>query len=219
MSSLILYSYFRSSAAYRVRIALNLKGLSYKTHHVHLVRNGGEQYNSDYCTINPQQLVPSLVTEDRTVIPQSLAIIEYLEETYPQAPLLSGDAKQRALIRAFALAISCDMHPLNNLRVLNYLKHEFDVNEAQKSTWYHHWIKQGFTALEQQISNGGNKQFCFGDAPSLADICLIPQMYNAQRFHCDLSQYPTLRTIYNHCMEIDAFYKAAPEAQADYEES
>ncbi|MFC1747323.1 maleylacetoacetate isomerase [Pseudomonadota bacterium] len=216
MSKLSLYSYFRSSAAYRVRIALNLKGLSYDTRYINLIKDGGEQHSSHYHQINPQGLVPALVANDQSIITQSLAIIEYLNERHPEPPLLPGSAIQRAQIRAFALAISCDIHPLNNLRVQTYLKDELNANDADKMTWYHHWIRIGFSALEQQLSaTNNNSLFCFGDTPTMADACLIPQIYNAIRFNLDLSDYRTLKNIYSHCIELEAFHEASPENQPD----
>ncbi|MBP6563015.1 MAG: maleylacetoacetate isomerase [Neisseriaceae bacterium] len=210
-----LYGYFRSSAAYRVRIALNLKGLAYDHVGVHLVNNGGEQHGSAYRSLNASALVPTLVDGD-LVLGQSLAILAYLEEAYPDAPpLLPTDVATRAHARAFAAAIACDIHPLNNLRVLNYLNQPLGVEAAQKSAWYGHWITLGFHALEAQLARHGSGNFCFGDAPGLADCCLIPQVYNALRFHVDLNAYPHIGRIYEHCHTLDAFIHAAPENQPD----
>lgn len=203
-----LYDYFRSSASFRVRIALNLKGISYEALPIHLVKAGGEQFSPQYQKINPLSLVPSLQDENK-ILTQSLAIIEYLEEAYPQVPLLPADIYQKALVRSFALTIIADVHPLNNLRVLNYLLKEFEITDAQKLTWYHHWLRKGFTALEKQLA-GQKSAYCFGDAVTLADICLVPQMYNAQRFHFDLSAFPTLTRINENCLKIPAFYAARP---------
>jgi maleylpyruvate isomerase len=205
-----LYDYFRSSASYRVRIALNLKKLNYETIPIHLLNDGGEQFSANYQIINPQALVPAL-DDDGRIITQSLAIIEYLNETHPAPPLLPSDPLQRARVRAFALSIAADIHPLNNLRVTKYLASEFDISEEQKIKWFHHWMLTGLTALEKQLTAlGESRSFCFGDAPTLADICLIPQMFNAKRFNCDLSSCPTLRRIDDHCQKLDAFSHARP---------
>ena len=218
MSGLTLYTYFRSSAAYRVRITLNLKQLEYESAFIHLMKDGGQQRSEEYQHINPQMLIPSLKLETDDVLHQSLAIIEYLDETYPQAPLLPGNALQRAHIRAFALSICCDIHPLNNLRVLGYLRDALTISENQRTTWYQHWITQGFTALEKKLQRiPRNGPFCFGRTPTLADICLIPQVYNAIRFECDLNPYPLIQDINHHCLTLDAFKHAAPEMQADNE--
>lgn len=209
-----LYSYYRSSAAFRVRIALNLKGLTYEYMPVHLLRDGGEQHAPDYQAMNPTELVPTLV-DGGIAIGQSLAIIEYLEETHPSPALLPKDAMQRAQIRAFAQSIACDIHPLNNLRVLSYLKHNLHVDEVAKNGWYTHWIGIGLLALEQQLAQHDARDFCFGTKASLADCCLIPQVYNALRFDCDMSQLPRINQIYQHCMGLEAFINAAPELQPD----
>lgn len=208
-----LYSYFRSSAAYRVRIALNLKHLQADIIPVHLLKNGGEQHSASYQQINPNELLPAWVEDDFTLT-QSLAILEYLEEQYPTQALLPQDIRQRALIRAFAQNIACDIHPLNNLRVLQYLKGTLDISDEAKNEWYKHWIMLGFQSLEAQLAHSNGK-FCFGDAPSLADCCLIPQVYNAQRFNLDLSAFPKIVSIYQHCNTLTAFQIAAPEAQTD----
>jgi len=208
-----LYSYFRSSAAYRCRIALNLKGLAYETAFVHLVKEGGQHNAPAYRALNPQALVPALEHDGR-VITQSLAIIEYLDELHPDPPLLPGDAEQRAKVRAFALAIACDMHPINNLRVLNYLKGPLQQNQAATDAWYRHWVEIGLAACEGLLPRA-NTRFCFGDQPTLADICLVPQIYNARRFKGDLSAMPRLVAIYEAARALPAFAKAAPEAQPD----
>ncbi len=209
-----LYSYFRSSAAYRVRIALNLKGLPYEYIPVHLVKNGGEQHSSSYETLNPLKLLPTLI-DGENVFSQSLAIMEYLDEAYPDtSALLPTDCATRAQIRALSQIIACDIHPLNNLRVLQYLSNELEVNDAQRSQWYVNWIKVGFDALELLLAKQ-QSQFCFGDQPSIADCCLIPQIYNAKRFKIDLSKYPRILTIYEHCKIHPAFIEAEPEKQPD----
>ncbi len=209
-----LYGYFRSSAAYRVRIALNLKNLAYEHVGVHLVNNGGEQHGAAYRALNPSALVPTLVDGD-LVLSQSLAMLEYLEEAYPKTQaLLPLNPALRARIRAFAASIACDIHPLNNLRVLGYLSGELGINAEQKNSWYSHWIHTGFTALEAQLAHSSGL-YCFGDQPSIADCCLIPQVYNALRFKLDLTAYPHITRIYAHCHTLDAFIQAAPENQPD----
>ena len=221
MSALRLYTYFRSSAAFRVRIALNLKGLDYQSEFIHLLKEGGEHKARDYRAINPQALIPSLRigdADEEQVLTQSLAIIEYLEEKYPQPSLLPREMEQRAFVRSLALMISCDIHPLNNLRVLAYLKDELAVDEAARQCWYCHWLAQGFDALEQRIVDQfSDTGFCVGEHAGLADLCLIPQFYNALRYGCDVSAYPVLQYIYDNCMAMDAFYLAAPEQQPDHE--
>lgn len=209
-----LYGYFRSSAAYRVRIALNLKGLDYDQIPVNLVK--GEQRDDAHLARNPQGLVPSLVLDDNSVVNQSLAICEYLDEVHPQPAILPVDALARARVRELAQLVACDMHPLNNLRVLKYLVNKLGADEAEKLAWYRHWISEGFTALEGRLSalpQTGN--YCHGDTPTLADICLVPQVYNAERFECDLSAYPIIQRIVANCRSLPAFEKAAPEAQPD----
>ena len=208
-----LYGYFRSSAAYRVRIALALKGLSVETTFVHLMK--GEQHSAEYSRINPQNLVPVLEGEG-TLLHQSLAIIEYLEERHPRPALLPGDALGRARVRSLGLLVACEIHPLNNPRVLNYLTGKFGVSEDQKLEWYHHWVITGFTALEKRLSTeAGTGRFCHGDAPGLADCCLVPQVANARRFKVDLAAFPTITRIDATCRELEAFQKAAPENQPD----
>jgi maleylacetoacetate isomerase len=208
-----LYSYFRSSAAYRCRIALNLKGLAHEMAPVHLIEDGGQHNAPAYRALNPQALVPTLEHDGR-VITQSLAIMEYLDEIEPEPPLLPGDAEQRAKIRAFALAIACDIHPINNLRVLNYLKGPLRQSQTAVDGWYRHWVETGLAACEALLP-GATCRFCFGDLPTLADICLVPQMYNARRFKCDLSAMPRLVAIDEACRKLATFVKAAPEAQQD----
>lgn len=209
-----LYTYYRSSAAYRVRIALNLKGLSYEAIPVHLVKNGGEQRGEAYLQKNPQGLVP-LLEDDAVLINQSLAIIEYLEEKHPQPALLPSDANLRAQTRSLAHMIAMDIHPLNNLRVLQYLSAELKISDEQKSAWYRHWVEQGFAAIETRLS--GKTAFCVGAQPTMADVCLVPQVYNAARFNVDLKRYPEILRINQNCLSLPAFADAAPELQADAE--
>ncbi|MGQ0708322.1 MAG: maleylacetoacetate isomerase [Rhodoferax sp.] len=213
-----LYTYFRSSAAYRVRIALHLKGLQWQSVPVHLLRDGGEQHGSSYRAVNPSELVPTLVDGDLS-LGQSVAIMEYLEEAYPQPALLPQGAAQRAQVRAFVQTVACDIHPLNNLRVLQYLEHTLHLDEAQRTTWYRHWIGLGLGTLENLLSQAHRAQrtpFCFGDTPTLADCCLVPQMANARRFHAPLDAYPTLLRIDAHCNGLPAFEAAAPHRQPDF---
>lgn len=206
-----LYNYSRSSASFRVRIALNLKKLTYQDIEIHLLNNGGEHVQPDYAAINPQQLIPTL-KDDEKIITQSLAIIDYLEDVYPTPSLLPNDPYQRALVRSFALAIIADVHPLNNLRVLKYLTQDLGLSEDKKNTWYQHWIKQGLSALEKKLTaKEHTDDFCFGNTPTIADICLVPQLFNARRFNCDLSAYPTLTKIDAHCQTLPAFEKAWPQ--------
>lgn len=214
-SGLVLYGYWRSSAAYRVRIALNLKGLVWENHPVHLVRDGGEQHAADYAAMNPQELVPSLRDGARTFT-QSLAIMEYLEETRPEPPLLPGDARSRARVRALAQVVACDIHPLGNLRVLQQLRTAFGAQDEQVKAWMQHWIATGFGALETMLARDhATGRYCHGDTPGLADACLVPQCYNAHRWGVPLEDYPTIRRIDAACSELDAFRMAAPEAQPD----
>jgi len=213
-----LYSYFRSSASYRVRIALNLKGLAYETMPVHLLRGGGEQFAAGYRALHPDALVPALVDDPAggAALTRPLAIIEYLDETYPAPPLLPPDAADRAYVRSIALAIACDIHPLNNLRVLRYLVRELKVSDDAKNCWYRHWCEQGLASLETLLANDKRVgTFCYGDAPTLADCCLVPQIANAQRLQCDLAGMPTLMRIHDACMALAAFRDAAPAKPAD----
>jgi len=208
-----LYSYFRSSAAYRVRIALNLKGLDYEYVAVHIVK--GEQHAPAYALVNPQALVPTLVDDEGTHR-QSLAIIEYLEERHPAPPLLPADAVGRARVRGLALAIACDIHPLNNTRVLQYLKRTLEVSDEQRDAWYQHWVSVGFAALEKQLAaETATGLCCHGDTPTLADVCLVPQVANARRSKVPLAPYPTLERIDAHCRSLPAFAAAAPDRQPD----
>lgn len=212
---LVLYDYWRSSAAYRVRIALNLKGLSYESRQVHLIRDGGEQHAADYQAINPQQLVPALLDGER-VITQSLAIMEYLDETHPETALLSADARGRARVRALAMTVASDAHPIGNLRVLQYLQSQLNVDELQRVEWSRHWIAVSFSALETMLAgNAATGRYCHGDVPGMADACLVPQFYNALRWKLSLEEYPTLQRIYGECNALEAFQRAAPEAQPD----
>ncbi|WP_118180848.1 maleylacetoacetate isomerase [Paraburkholderia phosphatilytica] len=212
-----LYGYFRSSASYRVRIALNLKGLSYDYVPVHLVRGGGEQFKPEYRQLNPDAIVPTLV-DDGAAIQQSLAIIEYLEELHPEPSLLPGTARDRAYIRAVALQVACEIHPIDNLRVLKYLTGTLGVSDDVKSEWYRHWIAAGFETLETHlVADGRAGKLCFGDTPTLADLCLVPQVFNAHRFKIDTQPYPTIHRIYEYATQLDAFATAAPGAQPDAE--
>jgi maleylacetoacetate isomerase/maleylpyruvate isomerase len=212
-----LHTYFRSSASYRVRIALNLKGHAPEQAFVHLNRNGGEQFSAGFHALNPQHLLPVL-EDDGRLLTQSLAIIEYLDETRPEAPLLPEDAAGRARVRAISQAIACEIHPLNNLRVLKYLGEELKLTPDQKNTWYRHWVTLGLQALEEQLARDSSTGlFCHGDTPTMADCCLMPQLYNARRFECDLSAYPTLLRIEERCAALPAFALARPALQADAE--
>jgi maleylacetoacetate isomerase len=211
-----LYSYWRSSAAYRARIALNIKGLQYEIAAVNLVNDGGEQHAVAYHDLNPQELVPTLMDGER-VIRQSLAIIEYLDEMYPQtAPLMPPEPRSRARVRALALAVACDIHPLNNTRVLKYLEHELGVPQVERERWIRHWIALGLTSIEELVANDVVAgKFCHGDAPTLADVVLVPQIYNARRWGVDMSEYPALQRIEANCLRLDAFERAQPERQPD----
>jgi maleylpyruvate isomerase len=210
-----LHGFFRSSAAYRVRIGLGLKGLNYEYRAVHLSRGGGEQFEPEFRALNSQSLVPVLEDGDVTLT-QSLAILEYLEEAYPDPPLLPERHSERARVRALALMIACDVHPLNNLRVLNYLTRELRVAEDEKGSWYRHWVALGLEAFENELAKSPfTGRFCHGDAPSLADCCLVPQLFNARRFDCELSNYPHLLAIEQNCAALDAFRDAAPAKQPD----
>jgi maleylpyruvate isomerase len=210
---LTLFGYFRSSAAYRVRIALAVKGLKWSAVVVNLAK--GEQRQADFLKRNPQGLVPALQIDD-AVITQSLAIIEYLDECYPQPALLAGDAVGRAIIRSMAQQIAMEIHPLNNLRVLNYLTGPLAQDEEAKLHWYRHWIDQGFTALECSLKEHSGGNYCYGDSVTMADVCLIPQVYNARRFDCNLDPFPLIRAIDAHCNTRAAFLSSAPEKQVDF---
>ncbi|MDE1179668.1 maleylacetoacetate isomerase [Paraburkholderia sp.] len=212
-----LYSYFRSSASYRVRIALNLKGLPYEYVPVHLVRDGGEHLAPAYRALNQDALLPTLIVGD-DVVQQSLAIIEYLDETHPAPPLLPSTPVERAYVRSVALQVACEIHPVDNLRVLKYLKRTLGVDDAAKDAWYRHWIETGFSTLEAHlVAAGRTGTFCFGDTPTVADLCLIPQVFNAHRFNIDTTRYPTIHRINENALQHDAFARAAPGAQPDAE--
>jgi maleylacetoacetate isomerase/maleylpyruvate isomerase len=208
-----LFTFWRSSAAFRVRIALNLKGLSYEAVPKAFAKN--EHRAADYLALNPQGLLPALATQN-AVLSQSLAIIEYLDETHPKPPLLPPDPVARANVRSIALAIACDIHPLNNLRVLNYLRDRLQQDENGVGTWYRHWITEGFRGLEAQVKQYSTAQrYCYGDSVSVADVCLVPQIYNARRFNTDLTPFPTLVAISTHLESLPAFAQARPEVQPD----
>ena len=210
-----LHTYFRSSAAYRVRIALNLKNIRADMAPVHLVKDGGEQFSAAYSALNPQHLVP-LLEDDGALLSQSLAIIEYIDESYPLNPLMPPTRRERARVRSIAQAIACDIHPINNLRVLKYLGEELGVSPEQKNTWYRHWIALGLEALETRLARDPETgRFCHGDTPTIADCCLVPQLYNARRYECNLAPYPTLAAIAGRCERLPAFADARPERQAD----
>ena len=212
-----LYTYFRSSAAYRVRIALNLKGLPYDAVPVHLLKDGGEQTQEAYRKINPSALVPSF-QDDRITLSQSMAIIEYLEEIHPEPPLLPKDAPGRGRVRELAQIIGCDIHPLNNLRVLKYLVRHLGLSSEAKTEWYRHWIIEGFQSLEAHLARDpGAGPFCHGDHPTIADCYLVPQVFNAQRFNIDVSAYPNIDRINSLCIELPAFRAAHPSHQPDTE--
>jgi len=215
-NGLKLYDYWRSSASYRVRIALNLKGLLYEQHPIHLVRDGGEQHSPEYRAVNPQELVPVLV-DGRRVIRQSLAIIEYLDETYDgEMKLLPATARDRARVRALAQMVACDIHPLNNRRVMLYLENDFGASADARDRWMRHWIEEGFRSFETLVSGHPSAgRFCEGDSPTIADICLVPQVYNAQRFGVDMDPFPEIQRVVAACLELDAFERARPENQPD----
>ena len=212
-----LYTFFRSSAAFRVRIALNLKGLAYEAQPVSLPK--GDHRRPDYARVNPQALVPMLELDDGTRLNQSLAIIEFLDEKYPQPPLVPKDALARARVRSLALLIACEIHPLNNLRALNYLRNNLGLLEEQVNAWYRHWIAEGFAKLEAELTQTpGTGRFCHGDTPTMADCCLVPQIFNAKRYKSDLAPYPTAMRVFEQCMQLEAFDRAQPSKQADANE-
>jgi maleylacetoacetate isomerase len=214
-SDLVLYSYWRSSAAFRVRIALNLKALHYETRAIHLLREGGEQHSPAYAALNPQELVPTLLDGER-VLTQSMAILEYLDETRPQPSLLPADAAGRARVRALAQVVACDIHPIGNLRVLQWIDSQFHADDEQKSVWMRHWVSTGLHALETMLASSKDTgRYCHGDTPGLADACLVPQVYNARRWKVPLGDYPTILRIDATCATLDAFHNAMPEQQPD----
>ena len=211
-----LYSYWRSTAAYRVRIALNLKEVEYDIIPVHLVKNGGEHLDNKYKAINPQKLVPSLRTKENKILTQSMAIIEYLDETLPQHKLLPDNTADRAFVRSLSQLVCCDIHPINNLRVLKYLTGEMLLSQDQKSTWYAHWVLEGLSAFEQRLKTRQSEgPYCFGSEPGMADCCLISQLYNAHRFDISVADFSEIRRIEEHCLRLEAFDKARPEHQID----
>ncbi|MEO6065596.1 MAG: maleylacetoacetate isomerase [Lysobacterales bacterium] len=213
--SIKLYSYWRSSAAYRVRIALELKHLQYETHAVHLMRDGGEQRLPEFLEINPQGFVPAMRDGER-MITQSLAIIEYLEETRDHPALLPNGSRERAFVRAVALAIACDIHPLNNLSVQQYLETEFRIDEAQREKWIQHWLGRGLASVEQMLDNNiALGRFVGGEGPGMAECFIVPQLYNARRFHLPLDAYPRLNAIDAACAELPEFQAAHPDNQPD----
>jgi maleylacetoacetate isomerase len=209
-----LYTYFRSSAAFRVRIALNLKGLAYEAVFIHLAK--GEHRQPEYSGLYPQGLLPTLVDEGEP-LSQSLAIIEYLEEKHPRPALLPKDPPGRARVRSLSLLVACEIHPLNNLRTLQHLKRALGQNEQQVNHWYRHWIADGFAKLEADLARGESGRYCHGDSPGMADCCLVPQVFNAQRYSADLAPYPTIMRIFGACMELEAFQRAQPSMQPDAE--
>jgi len=212
-----LYTYFRSSAAYRVRIALNLKGLEHELHPIHLLKDGGQQFSEAYKKLNPQHLVPCLV-EDGEAISQSLSIIEYLDEKYPDVPLLPKGALERARVRTLSQVVACDIHPLHNLRILKYLKHDLERTDEQKLTWAQHWVTEGFEAFEKMLKSSSHTgKFCHGDQPTMADLCLIPQVRSGKRFAVNMDSFPLINQIYKTCLELPEFIKADPANQPDAE--
>ncbi len=211
-----LYGYYRSSSSYRLRIALNLKGLAPEQSFIHLRK--GDQFGEDYVKLNPQQQVPTLITDGGDALVQSPAILEWLEETYPEPPLLPADPIDRQRVRAIAAAVGCDIHPLGNLRVLKYVRDEFGQDEAGSFAWARHWVELGFTGIEAMLAGDGRTgRFCHGDAPTMADVYLVPQVFNSARFGVDMGKFPTIARIHAACNEVEAFAKAAPGVQPDAE--
>jgi maleylacetoacetate isomerase/maleylpyruvate isomerase len=208
-----LYGYWRSSAAYRVRIALHLKNIDFESIPVHLVKNGGEQHQATYTDLNPSHLVPTLIDKE-VVLTQSIAIIDYLDELYPTVALYPQDIADRARVRALSLDVSCEIHPVNNLRVQQYLVNELSLTEQEKLAWSHHWMSIGFKAIEQQLAKYSGL-YCFGDSVTMADLCLVPQVYNAKRFGVDLTSFPNITRVVECCNKLPAFIKALPENQHD----
>jgi maleylacetoacetate isomerase len=212
-----LYNYYRSSASFRVRIALNLKGLPYEYSAVHLTRGGGQQFDPAFRAINPDALIPVL-DDGGHALTQSLAIIEYLEETHPEPPLLPKAPLDRAYVRSIALGIACEIHPLNNLRVLRYLVRDLKATEDQKNAWYRHWVEQGLASVEARlVAESRSSRYALGDRVTLADVVIVPQIFNAKRFDCRLDHVPTVMRIFDHCMELPAFVDAQPSRQPDAE--
>jgi maleylacetoacetate isomerase len=209
-----LYTYFRSSASFRVRIALNLKGIAYEPSFVHLPK--GEHRAAPYSKINPQALTPALELDDGAQLAQSLAIMEYLDEAHPAPPLLPRDAEGRARVRSLSLLIACEIHPLNNLRTLQHLKRALGQSEDQVNAWYRHWVADGLAKFEADV-RAGSGRYCHGDVPTMADCCLAPQIFNAQRYQCDLAPYPVTMRIFEACMKLEAFDRAQPSKQPDAE--
>ena len=209
-----LYTYFRSSAAFRVRIALNLKGIAYQPVFIHLAK--GEHRADSFAKVNPQALLPTLELEDGTRLNQSLAIIEFLDETHPAKPLIPKDGLAKARVRSLSYLIASEIHPLNNLRVLQHLKRALGQSEDQVNTWYRHWIADGLTKLEAELV-GSKGKFCHGESPTMADCCLVPQIFNAKRYNCDLAPYPTTTRVFDACMKLEAFDRAQPSKQPDAE--
>lgn len=210
-----LYSYWRSSAAYRVRIALNLKGMPFETIPVHLLRDGGEQHATAFSDLNPQELVPVLLHGNR-ILRQSMAIIEYLDETWPTPPLMPATARDRQRVRSIAQMIACDVHPLANLRVLQFFEGTWNVPQAERDSWVRHWIKLGLDAVEDTLcDNPSTGAFCDGEQPTMADCCLVPQVFNAERFGVDMAPYHTIRRVVQTCQALEAFKQALPENQPD----
>ena len=211
-----LYTYFRSSAAFRVRVALNLKGLAYEPRFVHLPK--GEHREASYGAVNPQGLVPTLELDDGRRLAQSMAIIEYLDERHPRPALIPSEAMARARVRSLAQLVACEIHPLNNLRALQYLRKQLGQNEEQVGAWYRHWIAEGFAKLEAELSGAKDPgRFCHGDSPTMADCCLVPQVFNAKRYEFDAQRYPTTMRVFEECMKLDAFDRAQPSKQPDAE--
>ena len=208
-----LYGYWRSSAAYRVRIALYMKGIDFESIPVHLVKNGGEQHSDNYVAINATHLVPTLV-DDNVTLNQSVAILDYLDAMHPQAPLYPEKPSDRALVLALVLDIACEIHPVNNLRVQQYLQKELNVSDGDKLAWSHYWMNVGFKAIESKLQQTSGL-YCFGDTVTAADLCLVPQVYNAKRFNLDMSAFPNISKVVDNCNQLDAFKKALPENQKD----
>ncbi len=210
-----LYTYFRSSAAFRVRIALNLKRLAYEPAFVHLAK--GEHRQPQYAEVNPQALLPTLELDDGTRLTQSLAIIEWLDEKHPAPALLPKGALARSRVRSLAYLVACEIHPLNNLRVLQHLKRALGQSQEQIDNWYRHWIADGLAKLEAELARPGTGKFCHGDAPSMADCCLVPQIFNAKRYNSELTPYPVTMRVFENCMKLEAFDRAQPAKQPDAE--